>query len=106
VSERTDLERELAEEDELRALVRSDERNLLPPPYAAVELRARRQRYAGVVGTAGDRGRGRDGRRAHRRNGDLAQQRAGNGNGFSAGGDPICHREPSGRPAGRYVASP
>jgi hypothetical protein len=52
VSERTDLERELAEEDELRALVRSDERNLLPPPYAAVELRARRQRYAGVVGTA------------------------------------------------------
>jgi hypothetical protein len=52
VSERTELERELAEEDEIRALVRSGERNLMPPPYASVELRARRQTNAGVVGTA------------------------------------------------------
>jgi hypothetical protein len=52
VSERTELERDLAEEDEIRALVRSGERNLMPPPYASVELRARRQTYAGVVGTA------------------------------------------------------
>ena len=51
MSERPDLERELAEEDELRALMRSGERDLSPPSYASVELRARRHTYAGLVGT-------------------------------------------------------
>jgi hypothetical protein len=52
MSERTDLERELAEEDEIRALLRSGERDLMPPPYASVELRDRPQTFAGVVGIA------------------------------------------------------
>jgi hypothetical protein len=52
MSERTDLERELAEEDEIRALMRSGERDLMPPPYASVEVRNRPQTFTGGVGIA------------------------------------------------------
>jgi hypothetical protein len=51
MSDYTDIEREIAEEDEIRRLLRAGDRNLKAPPFVLIEQRAARPRVGSVFGS-------------------------------------------------------
>src|SRR5216683_61481 len=50
MSDRSDLDREIAEEDELRGLLRAGDRHLVAPPIALIEARSARSRSTPILG--------------------------------------------------------